>query len=1441
MATRTLTTQGVLVLTVLALGWAWLWMLGNSPVQGAATLTVTTTGDSNSCGTPCSLRGAIAVASSGDTINIPAGIYTLTLGTELAIDKNLTLTGAGSGNTIIQAATSSADATSRVFNITGGNVAISGATIRNGNASGSGTAGRGGGISNIGTLTLNSSTVNGNAGSNGGAIFNRGTADLTNSTVSGNTAGGPSRAGGGINNNPGGFLTLNNSTVSGNTAEFGGGIINSETLTLTNSIIASSSGDDCYGIVTSFGHNLDSDGTCSLSVASGDLPNTDPLLGPLQNNGGPTFTHALLPGSPAIDSGDDSVLGPPHNLTTDQRGKPRLQGAHVDIGAYEYSPPKVLLVTKTGDTNDGLCGDISYSLPLPPSVLPTGNSVGDPDCSLREAIAAAASGDRIAVPVGIYTVSLGQLAISRSVTVDGSGPPDTIIQAHAQPYVATHRVFNIGGNNVVISNVTIRHGNTPFRAGGIVFHGTETLPPVGGVNSVASIITDGTAASSGGFVNDDRGTLTIMNSVVSDNTAGIAAGAIDNSFGTVRLINSTVSGNTTSGDGGGIYNSFATLTLTNSTVSGNSASFGGGIWNQGTLTLTNSIVSSNTGDKNGGGIFNNGTLNLTNSAVRSNASNISGNETTTFFGGGIVNNGIATLTNTTVTGNTSTTAGGIWNSPTGTLTLDNSVVSNNTATSAAFTNGSGGGIQNIGTGLIRNSLISGNTAGPGHSGGGIFNCGACYGGSASPVLSVLNSTVTGNSACCGGGIHNNGGGTVTLANSTITDNTANGGGGILNDQSTVEMTNTIVANSPSGGDCAGSITSLGHNLIGTSDGCSFTPSTGDLVNGDPLLGPLQDNGGPTFTHALLRGSPAIDAGDDAVLGPPHNLTTDQRGMPRLQGAHVDIGAYEACGLPAGLVAVGWTLIGWACESPGDPAAIATGLGGTVRIYGYDPAVPANPWKIYDSAAPPFVNTLLALTKWSGYWVLYEPGPIEPPPGMVGWWPGDGNAFDFVGGNHGTLTGDFARGKVGQGFIAQGILGRGFSLDGTGDYVLIPDNPSLDIRADVSVDLWAKRAALGGSPTRYLLAKGAGGIAGVDEPSAYFMFFDNSDGRLIAGFERANASNVQLAGPSVTDSDFHNYAYVRSSDTHRLYVDGEFVTGDNFIGSPGHTSGLPLTIGALRNDPSPTGFVGYFGGVIDEVEIFNRALSAAEVKAIYDAGSAGKKKPPALAGIVTIRDSDEANFSDKLSDEATIYIPNAPYLPADKNYEGWFVSDNGPVSVGVLVPDVNGTINHKASLMSGGAPTGENNFARHHTFMVTLEPLPDPDPAPTNEVAYSHTIPAGAFVHIVHLVFSWAPSPAYTTGFHAGTPKGIIVGLREQTSNASLHAQLSADSSTLLLVKTHACHVVNIVEGIDGPNFDAFCGNPGDGFGVLSYADDAFKHASFAAGAAPEDPARKPGE
>jgi len=360
----------------------------------AATYTVTKTEDTadGACDADCSLREAIIAANGipgADTITLPADTYTLTIPGigesaaatgDLDITDDLTINGAGAASTVIDGG-----AIDRVFTIdpNGSGIAaeISGVTVQNGNTatngsgifnagtltltgvtiSGNTAAYSGGGIYNYdSTLTLTNSTVGGNAAAvDGGGIYNwGGTLTLTNSAVSGNTA--VDDAGGVYNEGTatlamtnvtvsdntatgsgGGILTvataaLTNVTVSGNTAPYGAGIYNfGGTATLTNSIVANGiSGGDCYGTITSGGHNLDSDGTCGLT-GTGDISNTGPMLGPLADNGGPTKTHALLIGSPAIDAGDDGACP-----ATDQRGVARPQGASCDIGAFEW----VLLV-----------------------------------------------------------------------------------------------------------------------------------------------------------------------------------------------------------------------------------------------------------------------------------------------------------------------------------------------------------------------------------------------------------------------------------------------------------------------------------------------------------------------------------------------------------------------------------------------------------------------------------------------------------------------------------------------------------------------------------------------------------------------------------------------------------------------------------------------------------------------------------------------------------------------------------------------------------------------------------------------------------------------------------------------------------------------------------------------------------------------------------------
>jgi len=206
----------------------------------------------------------------------------------------------------------------------------------------------GGGICNGGFLRIINSTFSGNVARQheGGGIANYGTLFITNSTVSGNSSGASGLAGGILNGGlfqSSGTLVINNSTLSGNTAGEGGGSaiwnVKGSVAVIQNSIVANNTGENCRGQVASDGYNLSSDDSCSFD-GPGDLNDVDPVLGPLRNNGGPTQTMALLPGSLAIDSGNPSGCkdSEGHLLKTDQRGKPRPNkedSSGCDRGAYE--------------------------------------------------------------------------------------------------------------------------------------------------------------------------------------------------------------------------------------------------------------------------------------------------------------------------------------------------------------------------------------------------------------------------------------------------------------------------------------------------------------------------------------------------------------------------------------------------------------------------------------------------------------------------------------------------------------------------------------------------------------------------------------------------------------------------------------------------------------------------------------------------------------------------------------------------------------------------------------------------------------------------------------------------------------------------------------------------------------------------------------------------
>lgn len=426
-------------------------------------------------------------------------------------------------------------------------------------------------------------------------------------------------------------------------------------------------------------------------------------------------------------------------------------------------------------------------------------------CTLRAAIQEAnlsAGPDTIVLPADTYTLTRlvnpgsndvvgGDLDVAGDLTINGSGEATTIIQAGLTTDAGIDRVLEVVSGNVVVRDLTIRHGNS--------------LPN---------------------------------------------ANVLDQ-------------------DGGGIRNQ-AMLTLTNVTVALSSGRLGDGITNAGTLTIDNSTITENTAlinnnsSESGGGIYNTGMLTVVNTQIVANRADI---------GGGIAN---GTSINTVYRAD-----------------IRNSTIADNES------NASAGGISNGDVMTIANSTISNNDSG--NNGGGVFNRGD---------LTIINATLSGNAASRDGGgiahfesnIFEN---ALTLTNTTIVSNTTNvstfggdGGGVFAGPNTSIMANNTLMANNSNAdgqsSDCSGELVVSGVNLLEAQTGCMLSGDTSTLISDqDSRVAPLADNGGPTLTHLLLDGSPAIDAGDSTNCP-----ATDQRVVERPQDgdddgtAGCDIGAVE---------------------------------------------------------------------------------------------------------------------------------------------------------------------------------------------------------------------------------------------------------------------------------------------------------------------------------------------------------------------------------------------------------------------------------------------------------------------------------------------------------------------------------------------------------------------
>ncbi len=559
--------------------------------------------------------------------------------TNCTVSKNITTTGSGGGiylkdknSLTLTNCTISGNATTATTSYGGGIYAC--------DSSAPGT-----------TITVTNCTISGNsAKKRGGGIFittdeGSASATLTNCTLSGNSA--ETGDGGGVYNaNPMGSstnnsLTLINCTLKGNTASAGsgGGIYSKNVSAMTNCIL--------WGNTASTNPQIDmpdytiptycviQGGNSNTFTRTGNLF-TDPKLGELANNGGPTQTCALAADSSARDAGlgvGETITGTLTVPTTDQRGISRPQGSAVDIGAYELIPPKTVYVDASASDNNG------------------DGTEGNPYQKLETALEATTTlaGDTIQLAGGTYTCASGY-TILKELTLIGSTESPVILQAAENAGEATASVLVLGDTTsssftATLKNLTIQNGKTTSNGGGIMLNSGNTL------NMTNCTIKNNTASSNnkkgGGIYVDAGATLTLTDCTIADNTAQEGGGiGVVGANTTITLTDCTISGNKTVGtgkSGGGVYQtSGSRLSMTNCTVSGNTATkYGGGICSYNTsdtVTLTNCTISENT------------------AAVPDYADRTSGNNNITPEGGGVYcKSGLTpTLTNCIFWGNAAT-------------------------------------------------------------------------------------------------------------------------------------------------------------------------------------------------------------------------------------------------------------------------------------------------------------------------------------------------------------------------------------------------------------------------------------------------------------------------------------------------------------------------------------------------------------------------------------------------------------------------------------------------------------------------------------------------------------------------------------------------------------------------------------------------------------------
>lgn len=809
-----------------------------------------------------------------------------------------------------------------VFN-NGGLVDIDGGTITGNTALGA--AGSGGGIHNRGFLEVTGTVISGNSASRAGggiedtgaALASRGgpitrTAILNNITLDDNDGGMAPGNGGGLHSG-GGNVAMGGSIVTNNVAVEGGGLWGSGVLDVENTTITGNiaTGDPATkgggGVFNSGGALQITGGTIAGNTATG----TAGSGGGVFHLGGTTSINGTeISGNTAVRAGGglETAIGGTISVTDVDFVSNTTGASPGNGGAIHVTAGDVTVTGGSASFNiaasegGGFWNNAGWTMTVDGTSFSTNDAQGD---------AADNGGGGLFNNGGTLIVRNATVEDNTASGISGSGGG----------------LFNFGGRMEIFD--TMVSGNTSNRAGGgiedtgaamsrgdletgtfianTVVSGNDagTNPGNGGgvhsgsgfVNFSSGEVSGNTAVEGGGLWTSgemevgDGGFVIVFPDLTARTSSGDVSKGLDLPEGAVAVTNNIATGDPANKGGGGLFNQGGTMTLASVLVANNQATgtagSGGGLFNNnGTLTVNTSAFIGNSANRAGGGIEDRvdapATTKVGGPAVTIDGSLFLQNDAGTAPGNGgglhITGAGSVAVSASAFAENVAVEGGGLWNSGAGSLTVFSTTVIANTATR-------GGGLFQDGMGgstFVEQSLVAGNTA---INGGGLDTEGG--------DVTVINSTLSSNMAVRGGGVRQQAG-TVSLGSTTIAQNDASnrGGGLLIVSGATMNVQNTIIGEntSPQGRSCSGTLVSQDHNLIESRAGCNITGDTANtLSNTLAMLAPLADNGGPTRTHALETGSPAIDAGQTVEA-------VDQRGFAR-DTSPDDMGAFELGGTP----------------------------------------------------------------------------------------------------------------------------------------------------------------------------------------------------------------------------------------------------------------------------------------------------------------------------------------------------------------------------------------------------------------------------------------------------------------------------------------------------------------------------------------------------------------